>query len=107
MKTDPALSFVTQQAIETIGQNIQIARLRRGDTVELAAQRAGVTRQTWMRMERGNHAVSFGLVIEALQLYGFVDQIFQLADPGSDTEGLVKEAARRAKRGTTKKKEAL
>ncbi len=67
--------------------------------MDSAAERAGVSRQTWMRLEAGNQAVSIGLVIEALQLYGFIEQLFLLGDPGLDSQGAAMDAARRPTRG--------
>lgn len=99
MKNDPALSFIAQQALENLGLNIRTARLRRGDTEEIAAQRAGVSRPTWRRLEAGHPSVSVGLAFEALQLYGFSEQLFSLGDPDQDAEGRSKEAARRPLRG--------
>ena len=99
MKSTPHISFVTEQVIETIGKNIQTARLRRGESMDVAAERAGVSRQTWMRLEAGSQSVSVGLVIEALQLYGFVEQLFELGDPGVDVQGAAMDAARRPTRG--------
>lgn len=99
MKNNPTLSFIGRQALENLGLNVRTARLRRGETEEMAAQRAGVSRPTWRRLEAGNPAVSVGLAFEALQLYGFSEQLFSLADPDLDAEGRSKEAARRPLRG--------
>ena len=99
MKNEPLLSFVTRQIIENIGQNVKVARQRRGESLEMAATRAGVTRQTWTRLEAGNPNVSLGLAIEALELYGFARQLFTIGDPALDSEGAARDAARRPKRG--------
>ena len=99
MKNTPTLSFIARQALENLGLNLRTARLRRGETEELAAQRAGVSRPTWRRLEAGHPSVSVGLAFEALQLYGFSQQLFLLGDPDQDSEGRSKEAARRPSRG--------
>lgn len=99
MKNEPTLSFITRQIIENIGLNVKVARQRRGESVEMAASRAGVSRQTWIRLEAGNPNVSLGLAIESLELYGFGQQLFKIGDPALDTEGAARDAARRPKRG--------
>lgn len=95
----PTLSFEGQSALRTLGERIRTARLRRGDSETLAATRAGVARDTWRRLEEGRPSVSAGLMIEALILYGFAEQVFELADPELDTVGIAMDAARRPKRG--------
>ena len=95
----PLISFQTQQGLAQLGHNLRVARLRRGESETLAAQRIGVSRQTWRRMEEGDPAVSSGAIFEALSVYGFTDQIFSLADPDRDLDGKAQDAARRPKRG--------
>ncbi len=95
----PTLSFQTRSALRTLGERIRTARLRRGDSEALAAERAGVSRDTWRRLEAGKPTVSLGLCIEALVLYGFAEQDFDLADPDLDSVGISMDAARRPKRG--------
>lgn len=95
----PTLSFLAAGALRTVGENIRTARLRRGESETLAAERAGVSRQTWRRLEKGHPAVSVGLLFEAMAVYGFGDQLFALADPALDAEGIARDAARRPLRG--------
>jgi transcriptional regulator with XRE-family HTH domain len=50
-----------------------MARLRRRNSAETIAQRAGITRKTLYRVERGEAAVSLGIyarVLQALRLEG-------------------------------------
>jgi len=95
----PTLSFPAAAALKALGENIRTARLRRGESETLAAERAGVSRQTWRRLEKGHPAVSVGLLFEAMTVYGFGDQLFALADPALDAEGIARDAARRPLRG--------
>ena len=50
-----------------IGDNIKKARLRRAYSSETVAQRAGITRKTLYRVERGDPAVSLGIYARVLQ----------------------------------------
>jgi transcriptional regulator with XRE-family HTH domain len=56
-----------------LGGRIKLARLRRGHSAETVAQRAGISRSTLMRVERGDAAVALGIyarVLQALRLDG-------------------------------------
>lgn len=97
----PLLSFQSQQALELVGRNLRTARLRRGESEELAAQRTGVSRQTWRNLEAGSPSVSIGLFFEAMVIYGFAEQLFELADPEMDLDGQAQDAARRPRKGRT------
>lgn len=50
-----------------IGENIKKARLRRSYSSETVAQRAGITRKTLYRVERGDPAVALGIYARVLQ----------------------------------------
>jgi DNA-binding XRE family transcriptional regulator len=56
-----------------VGDNIKKARLRRAYSSETVSQRAGISRKTLYRVERGDPAVAFGIyarVLQALRLEG-------------------------------------
>jgi len=50
-----------------LGDNIKKARLRRAYSSETLAQRAGITRKTLYRVERGDPAVALGIYARVLQ----------------------------------------
>jgi DNA-binding XRE family transcriptional regulator len=50
-----------------VGENIKKARLRRSYSSETVAQRAGITRKTLYRVERGDPAVALGIYARVLQ----------------------------------------
>ncbi len=50
-----------------VGDNIRKARLRRSHSSETVAQRAGITRKTLYRVERGDPAVALGIYARVLQ----------------------------------------
>lgn len=99
MKLSTPFSFQTEEALRTIGAAIKTARLRRGESETLASQRAGVSRNTWSRLEEGQPGVATGLLIEALITYGFDQQVFGLAHPDTDEMGKRLERQRLPKRG--------
>ena len=50
-----------------LGENIRKARLRRAYSLETVAERAGITRKTLYRVERGDPAVALGIYARVLQ----------------------------------------
>jgi transcriptional regulator with XRE-family HTH domain len=63
----PVLVPRLARLIAGAGSNIRKARLRRAHSLEALAQRAGITRQTLYRVERGDAAVSIGVYARVLQ----------------------------------------
>lgn len=68
-----------------LGQRIKAARLRRKISATLFAERLGVSRNTLMRLEQGDAAVSLGAYIKALSILGLAQDINTIA--GNDTLG--------------------
>lgn len=71
----PRLSRLLSQ----VGTNIRYARLRRRYTAETVAERAGITRKTLSRVERGDGSVAIGIYARVLQALGLVDDLGALA----------------------------
>ncbi len=55
------------RTISSVGENIRKARLRRAYSSATVAQRAGITRKTLYRVERGDPAVALGIYARVLQ----------------------------------------
>jgi hypothetical protein len=104
MKVATPHSFQTEEALRTIGAAIRTARLRRGESETLASQRAGVSRNTWTRLEEGSPGVAAGLLVGALIVYGFEQQVFELGSPDLDDMGKRLERQRLPKRGNSRGK---
>jgi transcriptional regulator with XRE-family HTH domain len=66
-RTVPKLLPRLTRLLAGLGANIKLARLRRGHCAETVAQRAGITRSTLTRVERGDPAVSLGIYARVLQ----------------------------------------
>ncbi|MGH8214660.1 MAG: helix-turn-helix domain-containing protein [Rhodanobacteraceae bacterium] len=62
-----------------MGARIRAARLRRAQTAETVAQRAGITRATLSRVERGDAAVALGIYARVLQALGLEGDLERLA----------------------------
>jgi transcriptional regulator with XRE-family HTH domain len=70
-KLSPPLTPRLNRILGGLGGRIRLARLRRKHSAETVAQRAGITRKTLSRVERGDGAVALGIysrVLQALRL---------------------------------------
>jgi len=60
--------------LETMGEQIKMARLRRKISTELAAERAGVSRATLWAVEKGSPSVSMGIYAAVLHSLNGLDR---------------------------------
>ena len=60
--------------IEKLGNNIKLARLRRNIPMSLICERAGVSKPTLIKIERGSPDVSIGLYAAVLNALGNRDK---------------------------------
>jgi len=63
----------TQAILETMGEQIKMARLRRKISSELAARRAGISRATIWAVEKGSPSVSVGIYAAVLHSLNGMD----------------------------------
>lgn len=96
--TANTLPHAVQQALVRLGANIATARNRRGIGQEALASRAGVTRVTQRRVERGSPTTGIGAYFAALWALGLDKEIEDLGSPDRDAEGKTLERARMPKR---------
>ena len=81
-------SFRVEQVLKKLGGDIRDARKRRGITVQLMAERMGVTRVTVAKIERGEPNTSMGNYVMALYILGKADELEMLMDRTHDSLGL-------------------
>ena len=65
---------MTKEILETMGEQIKMARLRRRISAELAAERAGISRATFWAVEKGSPSVSIGIYAAALHSLNGMDK---------------------------------
>ena len=82
-------SVSAQRALESLGINIRMARLKRRISVKDFAERIGASQSTVARLEKGDNGVSIGTLAMACLVLGEIDRISDLLDPGSDDIGLL------------------
>lgn len=83
-----SLPLPVMRALRKLGHDIRDARRRRRIPVAIAAQRASISKTTWLKVEKGDPGVQAGTYVTALFILGLVDRVAQLADPGTDSVGL-------------------
>ena len=69
----------TASILERFGENIRLARLRRNISSSLQAERAGISRQTLVKIEKGSPSVSLGNYVQVLVSLGLEKDILKVA----------------------------
>lgn len=94
------------RALRKLGQDIRDARRRRRIPVAVAAERASISKTTWLKVEKGDPGVLAGTYAKVLFVLGLVEKLAQLADPASDSVGLRLEEEQLPRRIRHKKRKA-
>lgn len=90
--------YEVSRALVTLGERIQVARLRRSLTQAELAAACGISRRTLYGIENGQTGIAVGHVYAALWALGLLGTTAGVADPDTDGHGKILEAGRRAKR---------
>lgn len=64
----------TQEILSQMGEQIRLARLRRHLSVELVAERAGISRATLWNVEKGSPSVAIGIYASVLHALNNMDK---------------------------------
>ena len=81
------LPIPVQKALRQLGKDISDARRRRRIAMELMSERAGFSRITLSKIEKGDPSVSMGSYASALFVLGMIDHLAGLADASHDIVG--------------------
>lgn len=80
MKTKRQILFPKhKKVLEQLGENLKLARKRRGFTTIQVSERAGLDRKTLYRIEKGDPKVAFGAYFNVLRVLGLQDDIMKIA----------------------------
>ena len=74
----------TSAALEQLGADLAVARLRRKESLKTWARRMGVSIPTLQRLEAGDPSVAIGIVATALWLIQRDGELRTLASPEQD-----------------------
>ena len=65
--------------MQTLGENLHLARLRRDLTSEQVAERASISRNTLIKIEHGDEGVAIGMYFRVLIVLGLQDDLLLIA----------------------------
>lgn len=87
MKIMVNLPIPVIKALRKVGQDINDARRRRRITIELMAERAGLSRATIGKIEKGDPTTSMGGYASVLFILGMEGRLSDLVDSAHDLVG--------------------
>lgn len=80
MKVSPPRPFpAVEKQMALFGQRLRVARLRRGISTVLFAERMNVSRDTLNRLEKGDPSIALGTYLRALRILGLEKDFDQVA----------------------------
>ena len=68
-----------KRTLDSLGENIKYARLRRDLSSEQVAERAGISRNTLIKVEKGDEGVAIGYYFRVLVVLGLDKDILLVA----------------------------
>jgi transcriptional regulator with XRE-family HTH domain len=92
-----------RRSLSKFGHDLAVARRKRQLTMGMVAERTGLAKSTYARIEQGDPAVAVGAYAMALFVLGFGDPFRDLTDARRDDDGLLLDEARLPKRVRIKK----
>ena len=75
----------TERILKEMGEQIRLARLRRKISVEMVAERAGISRASVWSVEKGSPSVSMGIYAKVLAAIGMQEDLLLIC--GNDLLG--------------------
>jgi transcriptional regulator with XRE-family HTH domain len=92
-----------RRSLSKFGHDLAVARRKRRLTIGMMAERTGLAKSTYARIEKGDPAVGMGAYAMALFVLGFGEALGNLTDARRDEEGLLLDEDRLPKRVRIKK----
>ena len=87
MRAITPLPIPVRKALKKLGTDISDARRRRRIPTTLMAERAGMSRTTLNKVEKGDPSVSLGIYASVLFVLGMTERLSELADVKYDETG--------------------
>lgn len=94
----------TQEILTQMGEQIKEARVRRGMSAELVAERAGISRATVWAMEKGSPSVSMGAYAAVLHTMNYMDQDLLLIAKDEKLKNVMREIGKEERSRAPKRK---
>jgi len=92
-----------RRSLAKLGLDLATARKKRSLTTAMMAERLGVAKSTYLRVEKGDPTVSMGVYAMVLFVLGFGDALGEIVDPRRDDQGLLLDVERLPKRVRVKR----
>ena len=87
-----------KRALEKLGRDVALARKKRNLTIMMMAERLGVAKSTYLKVEKGDPTVALGAYAMTFFVLGFGDALGEILDAGRDEQGLLLDAERMPRR---------
>ena len=87
-----------RRSLAKFGHDLAVARRKRHLTVAMMAERTGLAKGTYLRIEKGDPSVAMGAYAMAMFVLGFGEGFSNLTDARHDEEGLLLDEERLPKR---------
>lgn len=92
-----------RRSLAKLGKDLRDARRRRNLTVGMMVERVGVSKSTYLKVEKGDPSVSMGVYAMTLFTLGFSDALAEIADSRNDETGMLMDSGRLPQRVRVKK----
>ena len=83
-----------RRSLAKLGSDIALARKKRSLTTLMMAERLGVAKSTYLKVEKGDPSVAMGTYAMTLFVLGLDQAIGEIVDPRRDDHGLLLDAQR-------------
>lgn len=83
------LPMRVRRSLAKLGTDIALARRKRSLTVQMMAERLGVAKSTYLKLEKGDPSVALGTYAMAFFVLGFSDVLGDILDARHDEQGLL------------------
>ena len=86
------------RALTKLGADVALARKKRNLTTMMMAERIGVAKSTYLKVEKGDPTVALGTYAMTFFVLGFGDILGEMLDVRRDDQGLLLDAERMPQR---------
>lgn len=87
-----------RRSLAKLGADIAVARKKRRMTTMMMAERLGIAKSTYLKVEKGDPSVAMGTYAMALFVLGLADVFGEILDVSRDDQGLLLDTERLPKR---------
>ena len=86
--TESPMPLPVERALVAAGDDLALARRRRGLSTASMAERAGISKKTLYRLEQGDPGVSWGAVVRVLNILNLLPELNKALNTTNDALGL-------------------